>query len=264
MFDRALLDAPCSGTGIICHDAAVKMNRSKADVLNTSRIQKELLLAAIDAVNATSATGGYIVYSTCSVLVEENEAVVDYAVRKRDVKVVESGVPIGVPGFTRMRDHRFHPGLALSRRIYPHIHNLDGFFVCKLRKRSNKIPTSALNEPSHRTPSELKTARRDEDEAEFDPGMPLTEETEQSNIGEPSEDRPNGGEEIAGAAGVPNEFRKANKEEPSKVGSTSSSLKNRRDDLQATPLEMKQREKEKVARKFDSMRERLGMRVVRG
>lgn len=147
MFDRALLDAPCSGTGIICHDGAVKMNRTQADVENTTRIQKELLLAAIDSVTATSSTGGYIVYSTCSVLVEENEAVVDYVLKKRNVKVVESGVPIGIPGFTRMRQHRFHPSLELSRRIYPHIHNLDGFFVCKLRKVSNAIPAAAGDVP---------------------------------------------------------------------------------------------------------------------
>lgn len=138
MFDRALLDAPCSGTGIICHDATVKMNRSKADVQNTTRIQKELILAAIDSVNASSPTGGCIVYSTCSVLVEENEEVVDYALRHRDVKVVETGVEVGLPGFTKMREKRFHPSLERARRIYPHVHNLDGFFLCKLRKVSNR------------------------------------------------------------------------------------------------------------------------------
>lgn len=137
-FDRALLDAPCSGSGIISHDPAVKINRRRKDVENTTRIQKELILAAIDSVNSKSKTGGYVVYSTCSVLVEENEAVVDYALRKRDVKVVEAGISFGVPGFTKMRRHRFHPSLANSRRIYPHIHNLDGFFVCKLKKMSEK------------------------------------------------------------------------------------------------------------------------------
>lgn len=137
-FDRALLDAPCSGTGIISHDPSVKMNRRKQDLDNTTRIQKELILAAIDSVNSKSKSGGYIVYSTCSVLVEENEAVVDYALRNRDVKIVESGIEFGIKGFTRMKQHRFHPSLSLSKRIYPHIHNLDGFFVCKLKKLSER------------------------------------------------------------------------------------------------------------------------------
>ena len=137
-FDRALLDAPCSGTGIISHDPSVKMNRRKQDLDNTTRIQKELILAAIDSVNSKSSSGGYIVYSTCSVLVEENEAVVDYALRNRDVKIVESGIEFGIKGFTKMKQHRFHPSLSLSKRIYPHIHNLDGFFVCKLKKLSER------------------------------------------------------------------------------------------------------------------------------
>lgn len=158
-FDRALLDAPCSGSGIISHDAAVKMNRRRKDVENTTRMQKELILAAIDSVNSKSKTGGYIVYSTCSVLVEENEAVIDYALRKRDVKVVEAGISFGVPGFTKMRKHRFHPSLTNSRRIYPHIHNLDGFFVCKLKKMSDRTTNSKNGEQiAHEGPGNVKSA----------------------------------------------------------------------------------------------------------
>lgn len=137
-FDRVLLDAPCSGTGIISHDPAVKMNRKRQDLANTTRIQKGLILAAIDSVNSRSSTGGYVVYSTCSVLVEENEAVIDYAIRNRDVKVVETGISFGIAGFTKMKQHRFHPDLRHAKRIYPHLHNLDGFFVCKLKKLSDR------------------------------------------------------------------------------------------------------------------------------
>lgn len=141
-FDRALLDAPCSGTGIISHDPAVKVNRRRSDVEKTSKLQKELILAAIDAVNHKSKTGGYVVYSTCSVLIEENEAVIDYALNNRHVKVVETGISFGMSGFTNMKAKRFHPDVALCKRIYPHVHNLDGFFVCKLKKISDKVGNS--------------------------------------------------------------------------------------------------------------------------
>lgn len=47
----------------------MKTNKSMDDVYNSAKLQKELLLAAIDSVNARSKTGGYLVYSTCSILV---------------------------------------------------------------------------------------------------------------------------------------------------------------------------------------------------
>ena len=93
-FDKVLLDAPCSGLGVISRDPSVKVQRTMADVHRTVVLQKEILLSAIDALSYKKG-GGYIVYSTCSVSVAENEEVVNYVLKKRDVKLVDSGLDFG-------------------------------------------------------------------------------------------------------------------------------------------------------------------------
>ena len=134
-FDRILLDAPCSGTGVIGKDQSVKVSRTEKDFMQIPHLQKQLLLSAIDSVDCNSKKGGVIVYSTCSVAVEEDEAVVDYALRKRpNVKLVDTGLVIGKEGFTNYRGKKFHPSVKLTRRYYPHTYNVDGFFVAKFQK----------------------------------------------------------------------------------------------------------------------------------
>lgn len=115
--------------------------KSEDDFNLLSQLQKELILSAIDSVDAKSKTGGYLVYSTCSVTVEENEEVVQYALRRRpNVKLVSTGIEFGKEGFTSYRGKQFHPNMRLTKRFYPHTNNMDGFFVAKFKKVSNTVP----------------------------------------------------------------------------------------------------------------------------
>ncbi len=155
-FDRVLLDAPCSGLGVIVRDARIKVSKTISDIHTCRNLQKKLILHAIDSVNAAS-SAAVIIYCTCTISVEENELIVQHALGERDsyffvsipdfffrqdsrdVELVDSELPFGKPGFVRYDEYRFSPKMALCRRFYPHVHNTDGFFVAKLVKKSNAI-----------------------------------------------------------------------------------------------------------------------------
>ncbi len=131
--DKVLLDAPCTGEGLICIDPSRKTSRKMEDIHWCSSLQKELLTAAIKATK----TGGHLVYSTCSIAPEENEEVIQYVLEKEQlgVEVEDTGLEIGENGLIKAFGKTFDLSLSLAKRFYPHKHTTEGFFFCLLKKK---------------------------------------------------------------------------------------------------------------------------------
>ncbi len=126
--DGVLLDAPCSGEGIIHKDESRKRSRGAEDIEFCSKLQRELLEAAVKSVKE----GGVIVYSTCSLTPEENEFVIQWALENLPVKLEKIGLP-GEEGLTEVAGIKLDESLRLARRYYPHKNRCSGFFVAKMR-----------------------------------------------------------------------------------------------------------------------------------
>ncbi len=128
-FDSILLDAPCSGEGLIIYPQKSRP-RTVADILTRVKLQIELLDTALDIAQK----GAEIVYATCSMSFEENEYVIDTLLRvRRDFELEDIGIP-GNKGITSYASLRTDPSLSKCKRLYPHIHGTEGFTICKLRK----------------------------------------------------------------------------------------------------------------------------------
>lgn len=121
-FDRVLVDAPCTGLGVLRRRPEARWRRQPADVGALSALQRELLRAGLRAVRP----GGLVLYATCSPHLAETEFVVS------DV-VAEGGVtrlPLAlVAGETP----------ALDARLWPHRHGTDGMYAALLAKDSADV-----------------------------------------------------------------------------------------------------------------------------
>jgi len=129
--DRILLDAPCSGEGLIPLDPTRKTSKSMADVRFCATKEDELLDAAVTVL----APGGTIVYSTCSIAPEENEYIVDEILKRYpEMKIVPIPLDFGTPGYSEPFGVSLDESLKLARRFLPHLHGSEGFFICKMIK----------------------------------------------------------------------------------------------------------------------------------
>jgi 16S rRNA (cytosine967-C5)-methyltransferase len=118
-FDRVLIDAPCSGTGTLRRNPEIKWRLAPDDIPRLADLQFSLLERGAQML----ASGGRLVYSTCSIEREENEDVIR--------RFIETGPPF------RTLQPKAHSGLITPEgfvRTFPHRHGTDGFFAAALEK----------------------------------------------------------------------------------------------------------------------------------
>ncbi|MEK6847114.1 MAG: RsmB/NOP family class I SAM-dependent RNA methyltransferase [Nanoarchaeota archaeon] len=129
-FDKILLDAPCSGEGTLRSSPKTFLMWNIKVVEKLSREQRKLIANALKCLKV----GGTLVYSTCTHSPEENEAVVDFALKNFPVELEELHLPLRCrPGVTSWNGSDFSPEVSRCCRIYPQDNNSEGFFVAKLR-----------------------------------------------------------------------------------------------------------------------------------
>lgn len=130
MFDKILLDAPCTADGTISKNERLRKEIKPEDYIVYPEKQKELLTAAKSVLKK----GGTIVYATCSTAPEENEMVVEYAVEKLGLRLLKPSLQ---KHFSEGKTNFFgkkHPDyLKNCIRILPHKYNTQAFFVAKLQ-----------------------------------------------------------------------------------------------------------------------------------
>lgn len=120
--DRVLVDAPCTGLGVVRRRPELRWRRTPSDVPALRKLQVELLNAALDLVRP----GGVVAYVTCSPHVAETELVVSAVTRKRKDVTVEDSRAL----FPDVPDLGAGPNV----RLWPHIHGTDGMFFSLMRR----------------------------------------------------------------------------------------------------------------------------------
>jgi 16S rRNA (cytosine967-C5)-methyltransferase len=119
---RIILDVPCSGWGVLAKHSDLRWSKTREDSLKLAEIQGKLLRHAADLVNP----GGVLVYSTCTIIRDENDQVIEEFLLER-------------PDFIIDRAGTHLPEELVNERgfvkTYPDIENLDGAFCVRLKKK---------------------------------------------------------------------------------------------------------------------------------
>jgi 16S rRNA (cytosine967-C5)-methyltransferase len=120
--DLVLVDPPCTGTGTFGRSPSGKWRINRGSLGRMAEIQRRILNRCVDHV----ARDGAIVYSTCSITVEENEGVVERFLNEHpEFRLVDAPPRLGLPGLQ---------GQDGAQRLYPHLHGCNGFYVARLER----------------------------------------------------------------------------------------------------------------------------------
>jgi 16S rRNA (cytosine967-C5)-methyltransferase len=130
--DRVLVDAPCTGTGTLRRNPDLKWRQTEDAVAELAAKQRRIL----DAASRLLKPGGRLVYATCSLLPDENDAVVDgFLADHPEFDEGDAGAELARQGVT------VAPGRRL--RLAPHVDGCDGFFAAVLERRREGAPAGA-------------------------------------------------------------------------------------------------------------------------
>ena len=121
-FDKMLIDPPCSGTGTLDSRPMTKWKFKPRDISKSVYVQEKILMNGSKNVKV----GGVLLYSTCSVLIEENEKVLYHFLNKNEnFKIVDIKKDHGMPGLENFPE---------ALRLYPHLDDSEGFFMAKFKR----------------------------------------------------------------------------------------------------------------------------------
>ena len=120
--DLMILDPPCTSTGTFGRMSSAKWRLAPSSVEKMAQIQWQML----DNCSKYVKLGGTLVYSTCSITIEENEMLIERFMKWHPEFLLTEVTPrMGLPGLR---------GLDKCRRLYPHVHRCNGFFIAKMLK----------------------------------------------------------------------------------------------------------------------------------
>lgn len=122
-FDRVLVDAPCSGLGVLNRRADARLRKHRYQIGELVKIQEKIL----DEAARVLKTGGILVYSTCTITKEENEKQVEAFLKRHPDFSLDEDLAKALPNVSGIKGG--------MKQFLPHLDGVDGFFIARFIKR---------------------------------------------------------------------------------------------------------------------------------